>query len=124
MNREIKFRFWKTETKEWVNFPSRAVNSFEPLIHEDYTDSDYFIIQQYTGFKDKNGKEIYEGDWCLADGKRVIIIFQDGMFGYDTCLGMHCILIPELMEVIGNKFEQEELIKIYETKEFYQCKKN
>lgn len=70
--REIKFRVWDLQKKEWhtpdewgVAEPNAAINQpfdksqFGTLeLHSDK----WFVYSQYTGLKDKNGKEIYEGD--------------------------------------------------------------
>lgn len=59
--REIKFRVWSESDKEYrIDLLSKLT---PPFITEDYNDEgDRFDIEQYTGLKDKNNKEIYEGD--------------------------------------------------------------
>lgn len=79
-------------------------------------------IGQYTGLKDKHGKEIYEGDIITSvfeeDGKESFIfdfevIFQEGAFlaliDYD--LTTHSLTELNELEVIGNIHEKPELIK-------------
>src|ERR1051325_630616 len=58
MSREIKFRVWDKKNKSWSK--GLATIAFAPEINLSSNDS--YIIQQYTGLKDKNGREIYEGD--------------------------------------------------------------
>ena len=57
--REIKFRAWNTRRKEMEMIDD--LYWFEENQCHHNGDKD-FVIQQYTGLKDKNGKEIYEGD--------------------------------------------------------------
>ena len=57
--REIKFRTYNKESKKMENTwtdDSYGLNDEIERIRKDY------ILMQYTGLKDKNGKEIYEGD--------------------------------------------------------------
>jgi uncharacterized phage protein (TIGR01671 family) len=69
MNREIKFRVWCNTTKHFTDIPFYSCSGGQLLWHHtgnqitisNIDDGDY-VIQQYTGLKDKNGKEIYEGD--------------------------------------------------------------
>ena len=118
--RVYRFRVWDTQEKIFWNTENgwyffRGLPEYAVAIGAFFGDS-RFIVNQSTSFLDKNGKDIYEGDICFADGQRRVIIFEDGMFGYATTLGMHCVLIPSLMEVIGNIFEQEWMLEAYNLK--------
>jgi uncharacterized phage protein (TIGR01671 family) len=56
--REIKFRAWRNEDDpRMINWNTILRVGFQRFI-----DVDNYILMQYTGLKDKNGKEIYEGD--------------------------------------------------------------
>ena len=143
--REIKFRAWDKNDKRMIYFNGRIEFMYEYsclAFHQknhsviDY-EKDNYILMQYTGLKDKNGKEIYEEDICrwispmkyiMSGCKKMEFInyevkFLDGAFWLSeeeykdgSLLRNACeedVLYQGLenCEVIGNIHENKELLK-------------
>lgn len=140
MRREILFRGKDKVTKKWMygdythneglntHYISRNVNNTSRKAWEVDPDT----IGQYTEFKDKNGKKIFEGDIVHIKGDGFggakvgvdyhrVITFHDGTFclslcgcKYDTHTGIYehnGSLSIENWDVIGNVVDTPELMK-------------
>lgn len=130
--RELKFRVWDKQKKEWfpiknglilvlngedthLAFNTKSGPYRIPDTKEEGTGLNRWCVQQYTGLKDKNGREIYEGDilkheFYLKNPTSIVrwsLEFEDHHPGWMiwsfTDQGGE-------MEVIGNIHENPELI--------------
>ncbi len=83
-------------------------------IHESYLEHDIsHYLMQYTGLKDKNGKEIYEGDIVLNKyGNVCEMVFRHHGFYYTRPGWKTRLAHPngEELEVVGNIYENPELL--------------
>ena len=126
--REIKFRGKSKNSGRWVygDLITQRYNSRQGIhIYEknDKLQSDYQFVRvdkktigQYTGLKDKNGKEMYEWDIVLVSNQAKAIIMYDDIkavfvlnYGQDE-IPIHSETYISL-EVIGNVFDNPEWLK-------------
>ena len=120
--REIKFRAWDKNTKKIIiDLPMvicyKAFWLYDELNNamEYYGHGNDYILMQYTGLKDKNGKEIYEGD--IIQFPEIIPLtvgYEKGSFVWGNLAPF--ITIREKLEempgkVIGNIYENPDLLE-------------
>lgn len=136
MKREIKFRAWDEADKkmlEWGLIMQTALNrgdvpGWPGMLYRVITDP-RFIKMQFTGLRDKNGKEIYEGDVCtcrMVGIETHIEILNAQVSHYKAAAGFGFEVIGNdsdyrlfgfndrnilSVEVIGNIHENPELLR-------------
>ena len=126
MNRELKFRVYIPNHEKFCYFSLGDFDYSDRYLHQHQ-----YPVQQYTGLQDKNGKEIYEGDIVLLQEKgfngepstlkHLCEIFvkqppNSSWFFHARPLpvddnGRQFSLYNQEYEVIGNIFENPELLK-------------
>lgn len=114
--REIKFRFWDKVEKKMIypanSFPNLDYLHFEDIERRGWGEEE-FGSMQFTGLKDKNGKDIFEGDIIKVNGRNMEVFFEDGYFGWGRQHDGKYSFDPlgdEKIEVIGNIYENPELL--------------
>ena len=132
----IKFRAWHNElgrmmsiSDMWFNVDSLGEIGLNDAVMNDYitVSPDEIKLMQSTGLKDKNGKEIFEGD-ILTNGIDVMSIKRHDTLGfYIDFKGKIDFIadgadleefeedtkeIADIIEIIGNIYENQELLEV------------
>ena len=121
--RETKFRAFIKELNEireveYINFLKKMISFPNKFCKEYYLNADFDEIElmQYTGLKDKNKKEIYEGDIVILHNGTYKVIFNTEEARFILRDDEFEMNIPftnnnnERMEIVGNIYENSELL--------------
>jgi len=114
--REIKFRAWDKEKKKMF-LPAElhfATMGYKPpyLNGIDEKNQNCFELMQYTGLKDKQDKKIWEGDIVKINNRIGYVLWDKEGSWYISDNGLITQFDTTFIEIIGNIYENPELIKI------------
>ncbi len=118
--REIKFRAWHKDSKIMFD-----VNGMSPTAAEEKRNGMNFVysrgdvvLMQYTGLRDRNGKEIFEGDIAEHNGKlKSVVEYIADDAGFKLInkrmgkMHMDYEYFSRYVKVVGNIFENSEMLE-------------
>lgn len=125
--RDVKFKAWDKEHKRWTNY---SIADDLPRFYDKHTgcwktdkEGKRFVLSQYTGLKDKNNREIYEGDVIKAisfarwigvveySDENQAFIFDDLDKKYRGKSTVFMNQFDDGFEILGNIYENPKLLK-------------
>ncbi|MCC6101796.1 MAG: YopX family protein [Lactobacillus sp.] len=125
MSREIKFRAWDKEDQvmDWpteISWDDGGDIQNVDAYHKKMTNN--FVLEQFTGLKDKNGKDIYEGDivqYGNEEDMKFNVTFKQEIFYACNTLGsefmvdtfLGSLAIGNRLKIIGNAHQNPELME-------------
>lgn len=127
-----KFRAWDSVKKEMFKDTFAITESGQVVVVEqdfvtsspDYIFVDHLVIMQSTGLVDKNGKEIFEGDIVDYKGRKAVIKWHGSYASFiyrfvdelqERVSEWHPLFLAYYhFEVIGNIYENKELLEVEE----------
>ena len=119
--REIKFRAWDTQGKTMLSWGRFDLYGMDGLYGTPWKESCPLVFMQYTGLKDKNGEEIYEGDvidykdeGSVMESGVYQVVYKEGAFR-PICELYHPAWpkewsVEQTCKVLGNVYENPDLL--------------
>ena len=126
MNREIKFRGKRVDNGEWKYGTVMVWNGCAQIIQHDFMLNNLWSVEkirvlpktvgQFTGLKDKDGNEIYEGDMVQHNAWdypfEVIFHQEKARFVCKMKTGLTQYIDYENIQLVGNIHDNPELLKL------------